>query len=675
MPRILGSSVSVITTILSTSTSTSTSLRPRQHHRHSRRRRLRRFCSITTMLLSLIVSLMAYCCVAIEQPPPQQQQQQQQQQQTSETITPTYLNVNLNLDDRRRQQLDDGFGSYETYINFGGFARPRGNNDGNNGPAGSFRVPDTYNKLRDSDSERGSDISAYLPEEEEEPEVIVEVEKDDDDYSVTILDDEVPWTDDSPSEDEGEDDESRPLFDEAEMFLDSNERQQGTSYPFLDEAMIFEEEASIYPDTDTDPPKPTSPPTVEDILEVLLILEDDVPWDDIVNADIIDELASNASQALNALLDNVETIEPTTTLYPTIPPTKEPTLSPTRSSQPTLPATDQPSFLPSDYPSMMPTDQPSFVPTISPTQLCHDYENYQSPINNLTCAAHTNTNCLSWRYLGLNMTQLKDLVDSCPQTCNIECNSFSLFNAPVSFRISRVSGFMDTSDVDSLSDFALQYVEDFVREYIGSGGAVGNNNDDDEQRQQQQSNEDLTTTGNNNNNAVDDEITGGGGGDGGDDDSFEYKDEQDDFLNDDVVVGDILMFEIENIVLTSQTLVEDIESDSDAADVDVNVVVATGRNNNRLLRSRGGTSSDEEASSSSLSDLKRLKQQSSGSGSSIIQTDQALDVIITFEGFTIGMKPDTMSELIVLGIDSIDFTRELQRSSNGDFFMYVPTNC
>jgi len=65
-------------------------------------------------------------------------------------------------------------------------------------------------------------------------------------------------------------------------------------------------------------------------------------------------------------------------------------------------------------------------------------------------------------------------------------------------------------------------------------------------------------------------------------------------------------------------------------------------------------------------ELQRTKQQSSGR-ESIVRTDEALDVTVKFEGFTIGMNPESMSELLVLGIDSVDFTRELQQARI-DFF-------
>jgi hypothetical protein len=79
--------------------------------------------------------------------------------------------------------------------------------------------------------------------------------------------------------------------------------------------------------------------------------------------------------------------------------------------------TNQPSVSPTDYPSSSPSDLPSALPTFS----CHDVASYRSPINNLTCEDHANTDCMRWRYLGLNLTNLQELAESCPVTCDIDC--------------------------------------------------------------------------------------------------------------------------------------------------------------------------------------------------------------------------------------------------------------
>ena len=119
----------------------------------------------------------------------------------------------------------------------------------------------------------------------------------------------------------------------------------------------------------------------------------------------------------------------TTGPMPSASPSKEPTLHPSAASSsspsinPTMyptftpVPTNQPSVSPTDYPSSSPSDVPSALPTFS----CHDVASYRSPINNLTCEDHANTDCMRWRYLGLNLTNLQELAESCPVTCDIDC--------------------------------------------------------------------------------------------------------------------------------------------------------------------------------------------------------------------------------------------------------------
>ena len=73
---------------------------------------------------------------------------------------------------------------------------------------------------------------------------------------------------------------------------------------------------------------------------------------------------------------------------------------------------------------------------------------------------------------------------------------------------------------------------------------------------------------------------------------------------------------------------------------------------------------DESSSSSSL--LGRSDHNSDN----IVETDQALEIVMTFEGFTIGMKTESIPALIVKGIDSPGFTLGLRRTSS-DFFMHA----
>ena len=450
-------------------------------------------------------------------------------------------------------------------------------------------------------------------DEDEEDSPVVET---DDDYSVVVLDDEVPWdlTEDSAIE----------IAEEVEKTISPTSKAQ--------EAAVANDEDYIY-----------------------IILEDDVGWDDTVVRDYVkDEFEAinnaNSNSSIDEyeydddeeeLLDNYPTPLPTVTPFPTA--SKKPTRVPTKAP------TKLPSVVPSDYPSFLPTNGPSQVPSSSPTFSCHDMDVYRSPINGLTCAQHRNTNCLSWRHIGLNMTELETLVRSCPQTCRIECGSFELFSAPVSFRISRVSGFMDPGHVNALLNFAVDYLEGFVRDYIGRTLEVNMN---------AKQNADTNSNANANGDTRVDESSGSN------DNDAETVNEgsmvtEDDFMNDNMVDGGVIMFEIEAAVLTAQNLVE--ENLDPVGRLDMRGEDESNKNNNRNL-----SGSKRLLRWRFLQEPQRTKQHASG-GESIVLTDEALDVIITFDGFTIGMNSEKMSELLVLGIDSVAFTRELQQARI-DFF-------
>eukprot|EP00535_Pseudo-nitzschia_heimii_P006040 CAMPEP_0197180798 /NCGR_PEP_ID=MMETSP1423-20130617/5282_1 /TAXON_ID=476441 /ORGANISM="Pseudo-nitzschia heimii, Strain UNC1101" /LENGTH=1364 /DNA_ID=CAMNT_0042630923 /DNA_START=226 /DNA_END=4320 /DNA_ORIENTATION=- len=479
--------------------------------------------------------------------------------------------------------------------------------------------------------------------------------EEDDDYSVVVLDDLVPW-------DLTEDTAAVPM--------------QPTPFPTAEGLVVRD---------------------VNDDYYVAVVLEDDVPWDDKVVAEVAkDKFEQIINGNYNSSIDddieydddyvdeNFPTSSPTITSSPTSSPKPTPLASASPTGEPSISPTLAPSTFPSDYPSFVPTNGPSQTPSVSPTHSCHDVDAYRSPIGRfgLGCSDHLNTNCLDWRHL-LNMTELETLVRSCPETCDIECGSFKLFSAPVSFRITRVSGFMDQADVNALSEFAISYLEDFVQDYIAPSLKELPNVVDD-------------TKSNVDGNRVGDE---GSRSNDSDDESMnddEAKD-GDDFLNDDLVEGASVTFYIEVAELTAQNLVEiilpePVSSRSDLmgeeeegeegeeqseigseiepkpaqnttssinAETESGIIVNNNENPNpfrrkRLLRGRN------------LQELQRTKQQSSG-GLSIIETDKALDVIVTFEGFTIGMNPETMPTLLVYGIDSIAFTRELQQSGIGFF--------
>jgi len=420
----------------------------------------------------------------------------------------------------------------------------------------------------------------------------------DDDYNVVVLDDEVPW-------------------DLTEDFADVPSKQ------------VDEQTAPTLAPTEVAPDD-------DDDNYVVIILEDDIPWDDVAVAEYVKDEFENLNKANNITSEYTDDDyeEDFPSLMPTI--VMTPTVSPkptelTTSSPTTLAPTVTPSEVPSDYPSFRPTESPSWEPSATPTISCHDEVSYHSPINGLSCAQHKNTNCLSWRHIGLNMTELETLVSSCPITCNIDCGNFQLFSAPVSFRISRVAGFMDPKDVDALMKFSIDFLEDFVRKYIGlnfKAARIESNNVGDK-------------SGSNDNDVESSEMN-------------DSDVDEDGFFNYDALYGGSITFEIEAAVLTAQNLVEDN-----------NPILTVGRSE-VSDDSDGASRRERQLRSGSLEDLQRTKQQSSG-GKSIIQTNASLDVIITFGGFTIGLHPEKMSELLVSGIEGVDFTRELQQSRI-DFF-------
>ena len=125
-------------------------------------------------------------------------------------------------------------------------------------------------------------------------------------------------------------------------------------------------------------------------------------------------------------VSTVPTLAPSASQLPSSVPSSQPTSSPPSespsSSPTTFPSVSRvPSGQPSFSPTEMPSASPSGVPSALPTLKCHDVASYRSPINNLTCEDHANTDCTRWRYVGLNITDLQDLVESCPVTCDIPC--------------------------------------------------------------------------------------------------------------------------------------------------------------------------------------------------------------------------------------------------------------
>ena len=130
----------------------------------------------------------------------------------------------------------------------------------------------------------------------------------------------------------------------------------------------------------------------------------------------------------------------------------------------------------SSYPSMDPSLAPSVAienkDTYSPTSTteCRDNATYVSPINdqNLTCQSHINTDCLQWRHLGLTKFQLQQLLESCPQTCQFDCDAVRTFVAfddlSVNIQIKNVDGFMDGTIKKHFEEASQRYFQEYFFE-------------------------------------------------------------------------------------------------------------------------------------------------------------------------------------------------------------------
>jgi hypothetical protein len=115
-------------------------------------------------------------------------------------------------------------------------------------------------------------------------------------------------------------------------------------------------------------------------------------------------------------------------------------------------------------------------PSPSPTPECHDLLDYKSPINDLPCWAFRNTDCLAWTYIGLTDSQLFELLQSCPQACNVECRSTTnpSFSPSISYRTLvadvefYVYGIRNPLDLDAKAVF-----EEVVRSFVSSAFTNG----------------------------------------------------------------------------------------------------------------------------------------------------------------------------------------------------------
>jgi hypothetical protein len=144
---------------------------------------------------------------------------------------------------------------------------------------------------------------------------------------------------------------------------------------------------------------------------------------------------------------------------PSLFPSGKPTFGPTTST-PTFTPTSSPSRQPFSLPSMAPSATPSTMPTIA----CHDDASYLSPINNLTCSSFGGTDCTAWRFLGLNVTELETLVDSCPLSCGIDCGSLERFEVKVTYRIIDALNFLDSASAGILEETSVEYLSKYVKD-------------------------------------------------------------------------------------------------------------------------------------------------------------------------------------------------------------------
>ena len=167
------------------------------------------------------------------------------------------------------------------------------------------------------------------------------------------------------------------------------------------------------------------------------------------------------------ILTSVESQSSTPTQQPSflqLDPYSEPTFFPWQDVTSQLPSND-----PSASPSNQPFQTPSSLPSSSPTLECHDHTSYRSPINDLTCEDHSGTNCASWRVLGLNTRELADLVNQCPQSCQVPCGDFLQFSMLIGITIKKVPGLMDTEATFALQTATHQHLEIYARNGLRDG--------------------------------------------------------------------------------------------------------------------------------------------------------------------------------------------------------------
>jgi hypothetical protein len=162
---------------------------------------------------------------------------------------------------------------------------------------------------------------------------------------------------------------------------------------------------------------------------------------------------------------------------PSVNPSFEPSAPPTNSPAPSSSPSVEPSEVPSPVPSMSPSQYPSGEPTASPsggpsdvpsefpTLACHDQSSYRSPLNDFECKDHQGTDCIQWRFLGLKIEQVIELIQNCPVSCNVDCGEEQLqpFEVTLSFGLLRVSSFLAPNAVATLESVSVEYMTNFIR--------------------------------------------------------------------------------------------------------------------------------------------------------------------------------------------------------------------
>ena len=158
-------------------------------------------------------------------------------------------------------------------------------------------------------------------------------------------------------------------------------------------------------------------------------------------------------------------------MLPSMFPSDMPSLMPTSSTEPSTPPSLAPTYMaskqPSFQPSVPPSASPSSVPSAMPSPICHDIDSYRSPLNEFECHDHRGTDCTLWRYLGLTVEQVIELLKSCPESCSIDCVDLIPFEIALDLGINQVPSFLGPSSVTLFEEISADYLNNYVPEQTG----------------------------------------------------------------------------------------------------------------------------------------------------------------------------------------------------------------